>query len=66
MLHSESVVGINPGDSGVVIGDHIDVFTHTWSAKWFAACSQIYVGFTGKVSSLTNFPPEQGCKGYSF
>ena len=30
------------------------------------AHSHIYPGFTGKVSSLTHFPPEPGCEDYSF
>ena len=32
-VSSESVVAIKPGDSGVVIGYHIEEFTHTWSAE---------------------------------
>ena len=55
-LDSDSVMGIKPGDSGVVIGYQFDEFTHTWSAEQFVACSHIYPGFTGKVSSLTHFP----------
>ena len=30
------------------------------------ACSHIYPGFTGKVSSLTHFPLEPGCEDYAF
>ena len=30
------------------------------------ACSHIYPGLTGKVSSLTHFPLELGCEDYSF
>ena len=56
-VDSESVVGIKPGDSHVVVGYQVDEFTHTWSAEWFVAYSHIYPGFTGKVSSLTHFPP---------
>ena len=59
-VDSDSVMGIKPGDSGVVIGYQVDEFTHTWSAEWFVACSHIYPGFTGKVSSLTHFPLEPG------
>ena len=55
-VDSESVVGIKPGDTGLLIGYQVDEFTHTWSAEQFVACSHIYPGFTGKVSSLTNFP----------
>ena len=65
-VDSESVMGVKPGDSSVVIGYQIDEFTCTWSAEWFAACSQIYPGFTGKVSSLTHFPLEPGCEDYTF
>ena len=56
VVDSESVMGIKPGDSGVVIGYDVDEFTCTWSAEWFVANSHIYPGFTGKVSSLTHFP----------
>ena len=66
MVDSESAVGIKPGDSSVVIGYQVDEFTHTWSAEWFVAHSNIYPGFTGKVSSLTNFPLEPGCEDYAF
>ena len=57
-VNSESVVGIKPGDSGVLNGYHIDYFTHTWSAEQSVAHSHIYPGFTGKVSSLSHFPME--------
>ena len=30
------------------------------------ACSHIYPGFTGNVSSLTHFPLEPGCEDYAF
>ena len=43
MVNSESEMGVKPGDS--------------WSAEQFLAHSHIYPGFTGKVSSLTHFPP---------
>ena len=65
-VHSESVMGVKPGDSGVVIGYQADEFTHTLSAEWFVAHSHIYPGFTGKVSSLTHLPLELGCEDYSF
>ena len=65
MVNSESVVGIKPGDSGVVIGYQVDEFTHTWSAEQFVAHSLIYPGFTGKVSSLSHFPLKPGCEDYS-
>ena len=65
-VNSESVMGIKPGDSGVVIGYQVDEFTNTWSAEQFVAHSHICPGFTGKLSSLTHFPPEPGCKDYAF
>ena len=65
-VNSESVMGIKPGDSGVVIGYQVDDFTHTWSAEWFVAHSHIYPGFIGKVPSLTHFPLEPGCEDYAF
>ena len=65
-VDSESVMGIKPSDSCVVVGYQVDEFTHTWSAEQFVACSHIYPGFTGKVSSLTHFPLEPGCEDYAF
>ena len=65
-VDSESVMGIKPGDSGVVIGYQVDEFTCTWSAEQFVACFHIYPGFTSKVSSLTHFPLEPGCEDYAF
>ena len=62
----DSVMAVKPGDSGVVIGYQVDEFTRTWSAEQFVACSHIYPGFTGKVSSLTHFPLEPGCEDYAF
>ena len=64
-VDSESVMGIKPGDSGVVIGYQVDEFTHTWSAEQFVACSHIFPGFTSKVSSLTHFPLEPRCEDYA-
>ena len=66
IVNSESAMGIKAGDSGMMIGYQVDEFTHTWSAEWFVACSHVYLGFTGKVSSLTHFPLEPGCEDYSF
>ena len=66
IVDSESVVGIKPGVSGVVIWYQVDEFTCTWSAEQCVAFSQIYPGFTSKVSSLTDFPIEPGCEHYSF
>ena len=65
-VNSESVMGVKPGDSGVVIGYQVDEFTCTWSAEWVVACSFIYSGFTGKMSSLTHFLLEPGCEDYAF
>ena len=66
MVNSESAMGIKPGDSGVVTGYQVDEFTHTWSAEQFLAHSHIYPWFTGKMSSLIQFPLELGCEDYSF
>ena len=65
-VNSESVMGIKPGDSSVVIGYQVDEFTHNWSVEQFVAHSHIYPRFTGKVSSLTHFPLEPGCEDYAF
>ena len=65
-VNSESAVGIETGNSGVVIGYQVDECTHTWSVEWFVAHSHIYPGVTGEVSSLTHFPLEPGCENYSF
>ena len=62
VVDSDSVMGIKPGDSSVVIGYQVDEFTQTWSAEGFVACSHIYPGFTGKVSSLSHFPLEPGLR----
>ena len=65
-VDADSVLGIKPGDSSVVIGYQVGEFTHTWSAEQFVAHSHIYPGFTGKVSSLTHFPLEPRCEDYAF
>ena len=59
-------MGIKPGNSGVVTGYQVDEFTHTQSLGWFVACSDIYPGFMGKVSSIAHFPLELGYEDYSF
>ena len=41
VVDPDSVMGIKPGDSGVVIGYQVDKFTHTWSAEQFVAHSHI-------------------------
>ena len=66
VVNSDSVMGIKPGDSGLVIEYQVDDFTRTWSARQFVANSHIYPGLTGKVSSLTHFPLEPGCEDYAF
>ena len=66
MVDPDSVMGIKPGDSGVVTGYQVDEFTRTWSAQQFVAHSHVYPGFTGKVSSLTHFSLEAGCEDYAF
>ena len=65
-VDSESMMGIKPGDSGVVIGYQVDEFACTWSAGQFVVYFHIYPGFTGKVSSLTYFSLELCCEDYSF
>ena len=66
VVNSDCVIGIKPGDSGVVIGYQVDRFIRSWSAEQFVAGSHIYPGFTGEVSSLTHFPLEPGCEDYDF
>ena len=66
MVNSESVVGFEPGDSGVMIGYQVSEFTCIWSAEQFVAHSHIYSEFMGKMSSLNHFPLEPGCESYSY
>ena len=66
MSKSESMVCIKRGDSGVVIGYQVDIFTCTLFAENFIAQLHIYPGLTGKVSPWIDFPPELGCEEYSF
>ena len=66
MVNSESIIGVKPVESGVVIGYQVDEFTCMWSAEWFVTHSHIYPGDTGKVSLLSHFPLEPGCEGYVF
>ena len=60
------MVGIKPGNSGVVIGYQADEFTHTLCVECYVACCHIYPGFMGKVASLTHFPLEPGYEDYCF
>ena len=41
MVDPESVMGVKPGDSCVVIGYQVDEFTRIWSAEQFVAHSHI-------------------------
>ena len=50
-------MGIQPGDSGVVVGYQVNEFTHTWSAEQ---------SVMDNMSSLTHFSLEPGCEDYSF
>ena len=43
-VNSDSVMGIKPGDSSVVIGYQVDEFTHTWSAEQFVTCPTFNLG----------------------
>ena len=61
-VHSESMVGIIPGDSGVVIEYQVDALTHTLSVGWFVSYFHIYPGFMGEVSLLTTFYWNQGLR----
>ena len=65
-VNLESVMGVKPGDSGVMIGYQVDEFIITWSAEHFVMRSHIYPGYVGKVSPLIHFPLEPGCEDYSF
>ena len=55
-----------PGDSDEVIRYQVDKFTHTWWVEHFITQSHFYPGFTGKLSTFTNFPLQPGCEDYSF
>ena len=44
VVNPDSVMGVKPGDLGVVIGYQVDEFTRTWSAEWFVAHSHIILG----------------------
>ena len=64
VFNVESVLGIKPGNSGVVIGYQVDECTYTWLAQYIVARSHIYRGFMG-TSTLTHFPLEPECEDYS-
>ena len=61
-----NLVGIKPGDSGIVIGYQVDEFIHALYAEPFLACLHNYPLFMGKMSSLNHFPLEPMCEDYSF
>ena len=65
IVNSKCVVGVNLGDSGVVIGYHIGEFTGPWSVECFVSHSQNYPWFTGKVSALIHFPLEPSFEDYT-
>ena len=48
-VNLESMVGVTPDDSFVVIGYQVHEYTHIWSAECFVAQSHIYPDFIGKV-----------------
>ena len=52
MFDSKAVVGMTPGDSGVVSGYQVDEFTLSWFIKHFVAQSHIYPGFMAKITHL--------------
>ena len=58
---SKSMVGVKSGGSGVLIGYQVDGYTHSWSAEHFIAQSHIYLGFAGKLATLTHIPHKPGC-----
>ena len=49
MINSESLVGIEPGDSMMVIGYQVEEFTNTCLAEHFVPELHIYSGFMGKM-----------------
>ena len=61
MVNSESVIGVKPNESGVVIGCQVDEYTCTWLLLSPHLC-----WFHGKVSTLTHLPLEPGCEDYPF
>ena len=65
-VNSESVVGIQPGDSGMMTGNQVDELTHTWFSEQFVAHSHVYFGFIGKASSLNHSPLEPSYEDNSF
>ena len=59
------LVDVKHGDSSVMIGYQVDQFTHTWLLEYFVL-SNIYLGFMGKMSTLTYFLLEPGYEDCSF
>ena len=62
MVDSESMVGIKPSDSSIVIRYQVE-FTHTWLGGHLLL-DHIYPEFMGNVSTLTNIPLELWCEDY--
>ena len=60
------MMGVKPGDCGVVIGYQVGKFIHKWLTECSIPQSHIYPDFMGKLSTLTHFPLETGCEDYSF
>ena len=68
----DSVIGIKPGDSSMVIRYQVDECTDPWLAEYFVAESHIYPGFIGKVQHYplpiwtrvwgSLFPGLSGCR----
>ena len=60
------MLGIKPGDSGVVILYHVDEYICTQLAEHFIAQSQFCYGCMDKESTLTHFPLKPGYEELSF
>ena len=62
MINSKSVVGIKPGDSGVMIGYQVDEFTDTWLVRHFLLSHTITLVLQARCQHSTHFPLELGCE----
>ena len=56
------MMGIKPGDPGVVIRYQVDEFTCTWSVECLVVQPHIHPGFTGMVLTLANILLASGCE----
>ena len=65
MIDSESVVGVKPDYSSVVIVYQVDNFICSCLAECFVDGSPIYLKFMGKDSALPSFPHELACEDFS-